>query len=370
MVASSPTPYYTAIQNALADLVDLTVIVFGSVDGGESLWSAFDDPWGAPRRFRMVRHPAHSVTRSNVDFRTQLSFGVSARLAHLHPDAVVLHSWGPTMLEALAWALVARTPIVLWTESAAATGMIRSGLSDRYRSAFVRRADEIVSIGSLATEYATALGADPARIHQHPLPSALSPRIAGAPLPDRQRVGNFLFVGRMVERKRPLAVVRAFNRVADDHPEITLHMVGDGPLAEQVRLEGARHASRIHMSGRREGADLALAFLDADVFVLPSEREVWGLTVNEALAAGLYVIASEGVGSAVDLVRPGDGTIVPVDDSLALEQAMRTALGADGSTAARARRRTMIATQASPEGFAMALDRAARDAIARRERRT
>jgi len=66
-------------------------------------------------------------------------------------------------------------------------------------------------------------------------------------------------------------------------------------------------------------------FAEADAFVLPSLHDGWGVVVNQALGAGLPVIASDTVGAAGDLVRHGEnGLIVPAGNVAALEVAIRT----------------------------------------------
>ena len=65
----------------------------------------------------------------------------------------------------------------------------------------------------------------------------------------------------------------------------------------------------------------------ADVFVLPSADEPWGLVINEAMGSGLPIVASERVGAAADLIRPGyNGFRFPPGDRAALAQALRLAL--------------------------------------------
>jgi glycosyltransferase involved in cell wall biosynthesis len=67
----------------------------------------------------------------------------------------------------------------------------------------------------------------------------------------------------------------------------------------------------------------------ADVFALLSEREPWGVVVNEAAACGLPLLLSERVGAAHDLLRDGEnGVLVPVGDASAAGEALRT-LAAD-----------------------------------------
>ena len=86
----------------------------------------------------------------------------------------------------------------------------------------------------------------------------------------------------------------------------------------------ARADPLLRCPGRLSGADLLDVYSVADVFVLPSRFEPWGLVVNEAMAAGLPVLASERVGCVDDLVRAGEtGMIVPAESELALTAAMQ-----------------------------------------------
>ena len=61
----------------------------------------------------------------------------------------------------------------------------------------------------------------------------------------------------------------------------------------------------VHFLGFRNQTQLPACYALADVFVLPSRYEAWGLVVNEAMCSGLPIIASDKVGAARDLVREG-----------------------------------------------------------------
>ena len=126
----------------------------------------------------------------------------------------------------------------------------------------------------------------------------------------------------MIPRKRPLELLESFRLVLHQLPKARLTIVGDGPLMTEVKEAAARMGDRVAVPGRREGADLSEIYARSDILVLPAVREVWGLVINEALAHGLYVIATDQVGSAHDLVRAQAGTIVPPDDREELAKAM------------------------------------------------
>jgi glycosyltransferase involved in cell wall biosynthesis len=156
-----------------------------------------------------------------------------------------------------------------------------------------------------------------------------------------------LFASKLQTRKHADHLVAAYARFLVDHPGSAkpyLVIVGDGE--ERTHLEAQcreLHLGGVRFAGFRNQTELPTFFNLADVFVLPSQHEPWGLIVNEAMASGCAVIVSSDVGSHVDLVTDGvEGCVYPVGDIAALTQALSREL-ANAHTmgdAARARMTT------------------------------
>ena len=105
--------------------------------------------------------------------------------------------------------------------------------------------------------------------------------------------------------------MEALHSLADER--LHLILLGDGLLRDEVEA-AAREAlgERLTMPGFVNQRGLAAYFAAADVFVLPSAFETWGLVVNEAMQLGLPAIVSSAVGCHADLVIPeGTGMIFP-----------------------------------------------------------
>jgi sugar transferase (PEP-CTERM/EpsH1 system associated) len=133
-------------------------------------------------------------------------------------------------------------------------------------------------------------------------------------------------VGRMHPVKNPLALARAYLRVlaagSGRGRKIGLVMVGDGPLAEQVRcaLDDVDCARTVWLPGMRD--DVPEILRELDVFVLPSLNEGISNTVLEAMASGLAVIAAD-VGGNPELVAHGrTGTLTSESSEDAFADAM------------------------------------------------
>jgi glycosyltransferase involved in cell wall biosynthesis len=133
-----------------------------------------------------------------------------------------------------------------------------------------------------------------------------------------------LFVGRLEASKGLQALLSAFARAVAEENDLCLAIAGDGSLRAHVEAIAAKPDCRVTYLGRLSGDDVLRSYLAADLLVLPSLFEPWGLVINEAMACGLPVIVSDRVGCADDLVRPGEtGLIVGAGREIDLASAIR-----------------------------------------------
>jgi glycosyltransferase involved in cell wall biosynthesis len=132
----------------------------------------------------------------------------------------------------------------------------------------------------------------------------------------------WLTVGRLEPVKNHLELLCAFREVTAVHPHARLLIAGQGPLqaATEQRITELGLAERVRLLGvRRDIPDLLNA---ADAFVLPSLWEGMPLTLLEASATALPIVATD-VGGNAEVVLEGEtGYLVPVKDTEALAQAM------------------------------------------------
>jgi glycosyltransferase involved in cell wall biosynthesis len=140
-----------------------------------------------------------------------------------------------------------------------------------------------------------------------------------------------------------------------------------GGLRRRARADGLD--GRVRFSGPKTGRDLARAYGAADVLVLPSRSETYGMVVTEALARGLPVVAAEvggvpeAMGHGADGTRPG--LLVRPDDPAALRDALRVWLESPGlrrrlRRAARERRASLVGWSSTTSALAEVLVGAAR----------
>jgi glycosyltransferase involved in cell wall biosynthesis len=113
-----------------------------------------------------------------------------------------------------------------------------------------------------------------------------------------------VFSAKLQQWKRPLDLLRAFAKASLSN--VFLLFAGTGPLLPQLQSEAASLgvASRVRFLGFVNQSQLPAVYASADLLILPSEFEPFGLVINEAMCCGCAVAASDRCGAARDLVAP------------------------------------------------------------------
>lgn len=252
------------------------------------------------------------------------------RLAHVmrrvQPDIVHTHAWG-TLCEGLLAARLARVPIVVHGEHGTLNTKPRNVMVQRWAW---RQVDQVLSVSSkLAERMAAEIGFPLERIRtiRNGVDLARFRRV------DRRVARGRLdldaselvigTIGRLVPVKNQALLLAAMAELRTGGVGGTTLIAGDGPLRDdlEARAASAGLASGVRFLGERHDVEQVLAALD--VFVLTSASEGLSNTIQEAMAAGLPVVATR-VGGAEELVQDGHtGLLVPPDDTEALAAALR-----------------------------------------------
>lgn len=113
----------------------------------------------------------------------------------------------------------------------------------------------------------------------------------------------FLFAGKFESNKDPFLLLDAFVE-SKLYKNAHLIMVGNGHFEQELK-EKASGIQGIHFMEFQNQSKMPAVYQMADIFVLPSRSETWGLALNEAMAGGSIVIASDKCGGAIDLIENG-----------------------------------------------------------------
>lgn len=227
------------------------------------------------------------------------------------------------------------------TDAFKAPGLLRNVVRRFYFGLLKRLVDAFLAIGTLNRRFFLARGVHPERIFLspysvdngafHSASEAAKDKLQGL----RDELGIepnafiILYSSKFIPRKHASDLLSAYSRLIQDS-NLTPYLIYIGDGEERVALEARvkdEALSNVRFLGFINQSELPNYYQLCDVFVLPSERENWGLVVNEVMNASKPVIASDQVGSGVDLIEQGvNGYIYPARDIGQLTSALKKIL--------------------------------------------
>ena len=264
--------------------------------------------------------------------RVHLNRGVTDALASEPADVFVVGGYSSlTAQRAMRWLHRTGRP---WVFHGERPGMNRrGGVGSALRRWAMRPATAwpagIAAVGERAAAAYRELAPPRCVVRNIPYVCDLEPFFAAGAAADRgNRTGTtFLYCGQLIERKGVDLLLDAFVNTAREVPGCRLRFVGTGPLRERLGAEVPPDLrDRVTFAGFKPVAELPAEFAAADAFVLPSRHDGWGVVVNQALAAGLPVIASDAVGAA-ELCRGIAGAVIESGSVTELTAALVRAVG-------------------------------------------
>lgn len=139
-------------------------------------------------------------------------------------------------------------------------------------------------------------------------------------------------VARLAAVKGHELLLRCVRTLLDEGYELSLTVVGDGPLRDALHKirDDLDLRNHVHFAGHRPREHIAESLRESHFFVLPSVTENLPVAVIEAMASGLPVIATE-VGGVPEMIDEGEtGHLVPPRDDIAFSNALRAVMNVDG----------------------------------------
>ncbi len=258
-------------------------------------------------------------------------------LIKYNPDVVIVGGWDLFAYQvAFFYAKLFCKKFILRSGSTKYEKSWRRSLAKPLVKLIVLVSDAFIAYGSRAREHLISLGAKPKKIFlayntidvgffQKEIKKWRSQKLR---VKARVRVKTdnvILYVGQLIERKGVGYLIKAFAKLREEFKDVSLLIVGYGLLEGELReLVRKRRIPDVFFIIGRDWREMPIFYAIADLFVLPSLEEVWGLVINEAMVAGLPVITTDRAGASVDLIEEGrNGYIIESKNLQALYKAMK-----------------------------------------------
>ncbi len=267
----------------------------------------------------------HHFLAPNSPFFLCWQEGLIDWLEACQPGALIVEA-NPRYLStrrAVSWMHRRNRPVLGWGLGAPPQSGLAGLLRRLERLPFLRSLDGWIAYSRRGAEQYRSLGLSADRIF------VASNAMVGRPVspppakPDSyQGKPAVLFVGRLQERKRIDLLLQACAALPPSQ-QPRLVIVGEGPARAGWQDLAQRIYPQTEFPGEKRGSDLQPYFAEADLFVLPGTG---GLAMQQAMAAGLPVIAAQGDGTQEDLVQPGSGWQVKGNDPIELSNRLKEAI--------------------------------------------
>jgi glycosyltransferase involved in cell wall biosynthesis len=277
-----------------------------------------DRSWIDESTLRFSHEFVGSHDFGRVRGRRLIPRSLSHVLDRLDPTIVLSAGFSPFVSgRAANWCARRPAALGIWSGEIASRPTAQSLLRRLQRRRLVGRTDFAIAYGWQSARYLRDLGED--------LPIVIGRNSGVAPERTRRHPKmpvELLVVSRAEKGKALDLLIDAVLALPDERARLTL--IGDGPELVELKARAGR-SGRIRFLGALSHAEVLDKYGEADVFLFPSQYDVFGLVLVEAMAAGLAVITSDRPGAVADLAASGSNCLLVCEGSAeAWAKAIRT----------------------------------------------
>ena len=235
------------------------------------------------------------IIGGNTDFTTQAAFIISKLL---------------------------KTPTILWSEGIESAQSLLGKVISPLTKYIVRNVDAVVVAGTMSRDFNIKNGARQEKIFIAPnivdnemfIKQSLKSKKEKERFKQELNIQNkkiILFVGQLIKRKGVEYLLKAYKKIKNDYDDVCLVVIGDGVLKNELEdICIKEHIKDVRFTGWVSEEQKIIYYSIADLFVLPTLEDVWGLVINEAMCCGLPVISTKAAGCAQDMIIPGENGFI------------------------------------------------------------
>lgn len=332
VVELEPTHYKIDLWNAFVDCAGADVTVIYSERKNWSSDGGHDYQKFPPARF-------HSVLLEGKRFAGALRSALRVLdIAHrMSPQLTYIAGYvHPQTMLAIVYSVFAGRRFVVHADvfnngrPAGRLAWLKLALREGLRKLVFRHADAVLVCGRLGVETAREAGCPPGKIRDFPYSVSLSRILTDQPETVPESCAGdlaagrpvILFSGRMIPRKGLSTLLEAMTEVRSA-ADWVLWIEGAGPELETFTGQAAAFglAERCRFLGFCQYDLHSWLVRSADIVVVPSFEDSWGIVVDEGLRLGKAVVSTHATGSAVDRIADGDnGFIIAAGDAVVLAE--------------------------------------------------
>lgn len=321
-----PSPYRVSFFNELGRDCELTVL-FEKAFSEER-----DDMW---KEYECQNFTGIVLPSKSVDVDKAFSLQSFQYIRKFKKDIIVVSNPAtPTGVAAILYMQLCRIPYII--ESDGAFPMLKKGFKEKLKCRLYSKAKACFTTSEVGKKYFMQYGVKSDNIFKYPFTSLKETDILQLPSIEQKSIFRkenaikekvmIISVGQFIQRKGYDLLLEAAN-ILDKN--IGFYIIGGQAPAEYVEYCKAHHLDNVHFHDFMPPVELRRWYMAADLFVLPTREDIWGLVINEALACGLPVVTTNRCVAGLEMVSEKNGKLVEVGNAELLASAIKEILSSD-----------------------------------------
>lgn len=311
LITNIPTPYRVPLFNVLSDLLqknkyELKVIFSGKGYARRQFQIREEE-------FRFGYHYLDGGKYSSGETSERTFFfyrGLNRIIQKEKPHLCIVSGFSPATLTCFYNSLIKGTPYIIWSGSVPHERN-KNLLRNVTRKVLIQNASSFVAYGSRAKKYLIDMGAPESKI-EIGINTVDTDYFRSETLKHRKRFENrypftFLYLGYLIPRKNVGRILEAAAILKEQRSDFRLLIVGDGigksDLEKQTEMLGLKEI--VQFTGYKQKEELPLLLAQSQVFLFQTDFDIWGLVLNETMAAGIASLVSPNAGASDDLPVEG-----------------------------------------------------------------
>ena len=324
-----PSPYRVDFFNELGKHCDLTVLFEKSTSNERN------DSW---KKYSFKNFKGYILKGKSIKTDSALTFGMLKFLRDKSYDRIICTNFS-TISGIIAIEYMRLLGRDYYLESDGGFAKNGSGIKEKFKKHIISGAKGYFSTAEEHDKYYIQYGAPKEKIHRYPFTSLFEKDIE-AEVPDKSTklnlrkkldinedfvvitVGRFSYNGGYGK-----GLDTVIKSAAQFDKSIGFYLIGDKPTEEFIEMKKNLNADNVHFIDFKNKADLKEYYKAADLFVLMTRGDIWGLVINEAMSNGLPVITTNRCIAGLQLVNNGEnGYIIGTEDVSVLTEKINSIL--------------------------------------------
>lgn len=317
-----PSPYRVDFFNELGKICNLTVLYERKkAKNRNDIWQSKNK-----KNFKEI-----FLKGIEIGDESSLSFKVLKYLRDKSYDVIVIGGYSTlTGMLAIKYLRMKKIPFILSSDG----GFIKKDSAFKFniKKYFISSAKAWLSTGENTTNYLINYGAEKKGIYVYPFTSIKKEDVMEDILSNKEKNNIrknlgikydkvIISVGQFIHRKGYDILL---NSCKDLSSEIGVYIIGGDPTNEYLELKSKIGLKNVHFIEFKSSEELKEYYKCADLFVLPTREDIWGLVINEAMSFGLPVITTKKCIAGLELVKENkNGYIIDSEDSEQLSEKIK-----------------------------------------------